>query len=301
MRYILKDFKNPPPILVGGRCVNQITQIINSQRGGDATYYNKKEVVDALNDLYKNKCGFCESRIHVVASENVEHYRPKAGVDPVDLVKGTTHIGYYWLANEWSNLLIACPKCNQKGHKGNRFPLRNPNSRISNHPVLLANGSADIAANNIRSSHIRNENALLLNPELTMQPEEHFNLQQDGRLENNNDSEYADYTIEVCKLNRDPLKKERKKIIDKIVSGINKQILEWTKDIDPLTEIQFRRQLNIIFDEIITRLYDDREYTFVAKMIIKNFETIILNQFEVEFQTVVLNQFTNYLKSNNVL
>jgi len=297
MRHITKDITAPPAALISTNCKRQLKNIIATKNGKKATYYHKKTVVAALNVLYKNKCGYCESRIHVVATENVEHYRPKGGIDEIDLVAGTNHVGYYWMGNEWSNLLIACPKCNQQGNKGNRFPLCVPATRVFNHPPLLASGEADLNATLYNSVHTSGEVPLLINPE-HRNPEPEFILKRDGELKPKDNSIFADKTIEVCDLNRQPLSTARQKIIDGIVNDINKQIKAWHNAIAPLTENQFRIQLDIIFGEILARLKDDRQYTFVAKMIVKNFESLVLIGIEKKFRPVILDQFNNFINSN---
>jgi 5-methylcytosine-specific restriction endonuclease McrA len=297
MRQITKDITAPPAALTSNNCKRQLKNIVATKKGKNSTYYHKKTVVNALNIFYKNKCGYCESRIHVVASENVEHYRPKAGVDEIDLVAGTNHIGYYWMANEWSNLLIACPKCNQQGNKGNRFPLQVPASRVYNHPALLASGEVDLVANRYNSPHIAGEVPLLINPE-HKDPIPEFLLKRNGDLDKKNNSVFAEKTIEVCDLNRQPLSTERQKIIDGITNKINRQIKEWKSNVDPLTDAQFKRQLEIIFSEIISRLKDEREYTFVAKMMIKYFDTLVLSGVETKFHETIQKHFNDFINSN---
>jgi uncharacterized protein (TIGR02646 family) len=88
----------------------------------DSTVYGASEVKQALLAMQADKCCFCESKITHIAYGDVEHFRPKAGWrqnsgDPL------TRPGYYWLAYEWSNLLLCCQLCNQR-FKGNLFPLR---------------------------------------------------------------------------------------------------------------------------------------------------------------------------------
>jgi len=56
---------------------------------------------------------------------DVEHFRPKGPV-----VK-ESHPGYWWLAYDWDNLLIAC-KVNNTVHKANNFPLLNGGIRAKN-------------------------------------------------------------------------------------------------------------------------------------------------------------------------
>src|SRR5262245_37503875 len=76
------------------------------------------------------KCGFCESPILETYPGDVEHYRPKSAIsalrDDVDalgqqrealagitgrLTDTVSSTGYYWLAYEWSNYLLACSVC----------------------------------------------------------------------------------------------------------------------------------------------------------------------------------------------
>ncbi len=68
-----------------------------------------------LKDQF-DKCCFCESKVAHIDAGDVEHYRPKGESkqtesDPVN------KLGYYWLAYEWDNLLIACQRCNRREEK----------------------------------------------------------------------------------------------------------------------------------------------------------------------------------------
>ena len=61
--------------------------------------YNHSEIKTVLRtETNGGKCMYCESPIAVVASEHIEHYRPKAI--------------YPHLTFEWNNLGLSCPKCN---------------------------------------------------------------------------------------------------------------------------------------------------------------------------------------------
>jgi hypothetical protein len=67
------------------------------------------------------------------ADNELDHYRPKAGV------RGNAdHPGYYWLAYDWRNLRLSCPYVNRRlsarrtgkvAGKGAYFPLLNPDER----------------------------------------------------------------------------------------------------------------------------------------------------------------------------
>lgn len=60
-----------------------------------------------------------------------------------------THIGYYWLAFDWTNLLLSCQSCNRvvrlRGPglgKGAQFPVAgfravNPNEEVNERPLLI--------------------------------------------------------------------------------------------------------------------------------------------------------------------
>jgi hypothetical protein len=70
-------------------------------------------------------------------ARDVEHFRPKNGVQQTDKEK-LKKPGYYWLAYEWSNLLLACDFCNRR-YKKNYFPLANPAQRAKNHHEPIEN------------------------------------------------------------------------------------------------------------------------------------------------------------------
>lgn len=86
---------------------------------------------------YFHKCAYCEGKFAATSDGDVEHFRPKGRVAG----KNPPTPGYYWLANDWDNLLLSCQHCNQgrvhilegdfrnaKGKRGkeDQFPLRAP-------------------------------------------------------------------------------------------------------------------------------------------------------------------------------
>lgn len=97
--------------------------------------YNDPRVKQQVRADQHDKCCYCEWK----PSDNygdVEHYRPKAGVQQT---RGDTleKPGYYWLAHEWCNLYFACIYCNQK-YKGNLFPLRYVAARARSHADMIS-------------------------------------------------------------------------------------------------------------------------------------------------------------------
>ncbi|CAN5904847.1 hypothetical protein BH23PLA1_BH23PLA1_19460 [soil metagenome] len=121
----------------------------------NARIYAAKSVKNALRKAQNGKCCFCESKFTHVSYGDVEHYRPKAGyqqkeADPLG------RPGYYWLAYEWSNLLLCCQICNQR-QKKNHFPLRRPSRRarchrddLSKEEPLLIHPAQDEPSKHIR-------------------------------------------------------------------------------------------------------------------------------------------------------
>lgn len=97
----------------------------------DRSLYAARSVKKALLSAQHDKCCFCESKISHISHGDIEHFRPKGGwrQRPAGKLKRP---GYYWLAYEWSNLLVSCELCNQR-YKENLFPLSNPRSRARDH------------------------------------------------------------------------------------------------------------------------------------------------------------------------
>ncbi len=96
----------------------------------DSNIYSHETVKEELKKIQHDKCCYCESKIPHVAYPEVEHFRPKGGCKQ-KAGENVKSPGYYWLAYEWSNLLLACPVCNRK--KGAYFPLEDPAERAWDH------------------------------------------------------------------------------------------------------------------------------------------------------------------------
>ena len=70
--------------------------------------YSQFEVKQALIDAFSGKCAYCEVPIQSNQPGDIEHFRPKGGVE------GTDHPGYWNLAMSWENLLLSCNSCNRR-------------------------------------------------------------------------------------------------------------------------------------------------------------------------------------------
>ncbi|HII91194.1 MAG TPA: hypothetical protein HA262_03245 [Methanosarcina sp.] len=95
----------------------------------DSNIYGNRIWRSQLLEDQHNKCCFCESRFLHVSAGDVEHFRPKGGYKQ-SVSDSLQKPGYYWLAYEWDNLLIACENCNRI-EKKNLFPLLNPENRAT--------------------------------------------------------------------------------------------------------------------------------------------------------------------------
>lgn len=96
----------------------------------DSAVYGDSSVKDVLLRAQNAKCAFCEQRVHECKYVDVEHFRPKGEVRQ-SRASAALDRGYWWLAYEWSNLLLACEHCNSD-HKSTLFPLANPAQRARN-------------------------------------------------------------------------------------------------------------------------------------------------------------------------
>jgi hypothetical protein len=108
--------------------------IITAYKLGEAISFNGAIWTELkewlLENVFAEKCAYCEVKISPGFFGDGEHYRPKGNVTVVDgtgkrkvvsLQDGNRHPGYYWLAYDWRNLLPACSKCNNT--KSDQFPV----------------------------------------------------------------------------------------------------------------------------------------------------------------------------------
>lgn len=103
----------------------------------DGKIYGAADVRKELRKVHFGKCAFCESLLPQTTAGHVEHFRPKGEVQQ-DVSEPLLQPGYYWLAYDWSNLLLACEWCNSRA-KRRLFPLSDPSKRARNHKAKLAN------------------------------------------------------------------------------------------------------------------------------------------------------------------
>lgn len=117
---VKKSSKNCPQILKTKGAAETAANIRFISKGQKNkvrfNYYNHTDVVTALETIFNKKCAYCEAKYAAVSPADIEHFRPKSRTIKKG-AKKEKFIGYYWLANDWENLLVSCPNCNRpKGH-----------------------------------------------------------------------------------------------------------------------------------------------------------------------------------------
>ena len=265
---VSKDYQNVPRGLSSDRAKQALELLLAAQNGQDAkgSVYRHKTVLEELAAIYHGKCAYCEGKAPAWAPSQVEHYRPKAGVfeDP-------NHPGYYWLAYEWSNLLLSCPTCNNA--KSKRFPTAS--KRVAQPQKKSEEWACD-------SQSLSQENALLLNPEIDT-PQDHLIFSNEGELSARGGSARGKATIEICKLNRDKLLEERWQLVYQLRQSLTKQALAAFKLKDDLANCPpkiLHKLLKLAFSGLLTELKagtkPDQRYSMFMGHLFQNFEEAVI-------------------------
>jgi uncharacterized protein (TIGR02646 family) len=146
-------------------------------------HYGHAQVRAALESVFGSKCAYCETEVRASGPQHIEHYRPQSV--------------YPGLAYSWENLLLACAACNVT-HKSDRFPVG-------------PTGNTPEESRRAPCSRDDTDDALLLNP-CRDRPEQHLTF-RNGYVVTVNRSRRGHITRRVCGLNREPLVKDRRKVL----------------------------------------------------------------------------------------
>jgi uncharacterized protein (TIGR02646 family) len=238
-----KNHNNPPPILKGKSCREYIQDLLEGPRGQKFNnyYYAHETVRENLYSLYHDKCAYCESDTRATAESRIDHYRPKKEVK-----EEPQHPGYYWLANEWSNLIPACEKCNNS--KSSFFPIDTEKGKRVMGPVFDDKGNLDCLA---VSKIYRDEKPLIIHPEID-EPEKHIIFLPNGSVKEI--TKRGHWTIKICNLNRVELVLKRKKIIEDL-----------------------RRQLEDLIDTLVEHKNSKNAKELITTLLYKLFQRILNN------------------------
>jgi len=231
----------------------------------DFKRYREIPVVQALNSLFNGKCAYCESAYIAVDALDVEHFRPKAGVD-----EAPNHPGYWWLAADWTNLLPSCPPCNQRRKQAEfqlgmsfeeieRALLSKPSStsgKANAFPVLGNNWVTAVDAD------LSVEDPLLINP-CERDPDDYMewvfdrDLQQPiwkadpvvpflrPKLVNGGDDPHGEASIKIFGLNRVGVVKSRVQQI-KVLQGACPPILDVLDDLGDEPDATTARAIKLL-------------------------------------------------------
>jgi len=244
----------------------------------------RNSILLELKKVYHNKCGYCETEESAGAPWQVEHYRPKAKV-----TEDADHKGYYWIAYEWSNLLLSCAICNNK--KRNRFPIKG--TRITN-PVLTASGLPDDDSRLANSDFFQNEKALLLHPEIDT-VEDFFIFKPDGEIEALDSSLRALETIKICDLNRSDLVFRRLRVLNKLFDAIQKELRELEDG--KITIDRARHAIKRRFEELHQLQQPENQYSRFAFFMYTKFEQFFTERLPFKQQKAVRKLFQLFLNN----
>lgn len=202
----------------------------------------REYLVNAAN----GKCAYCESRIGISASADVDHFRPKGGSTGFNNEYSSDH--YFWLAYDWENLVPSCQICSRS--KRNSFPIKEGHKRVA----LLATGT-----------ELELEQRLLIDP-FKDDPKKAFKFLHDGTVSALNEQGAA--TIKVLALNRPPLIVARRAAGEKFLGDLARYTGEIPREernqlsvkIDNIFSEHSREEYSALLRSIFNKWYESNKY-----------------------------------------
>ncbi|RBQ06717.1 hypothetical protein [Pedobacter miscanthi] len=206
--------------------------------------YRDPELKEELKKVFV-KCAYCESIYDQSADGDIEHFRPKGRVNE----KNPQSPGYYWLANDWDNLLLSCQHCNQRrlhlldgddlispAGKMDQFPLSDDTKRVHRHGESLQD-----------EEQVR----LLINPcDLTENPEDHFEY-EDTKTAMIPLSDRAKISLAVYALRRPKLvraRNEKQQFLFKQIDVVRRELSRYNRSPDEEQKAILDQELdNLLF------------------------------------------------------
>jgi len=175
---------------------------------------------DQLSLAQRRKCAFCEGFAIGQGFGDVEHYAPKAEIEALDDTDPTTwgverdnlanvlgrkpkpvsETGYWWLAYDWDNYILACTICNQQWKRA-IFPIKEPRA--------AAPTRGDV------------ETTFILHPFRGPAPRDHLEYGSLGEISPRNNSDFGRETIRTLGLDRPSLREQRRAVASKIHKKID--------------------------------------------------------------------------------
>ncbi len=233
-------------------------------------YYAAPEVTTQLKALYHSKCAFCETNTAAGAALQVDHYRPKK-----QLQDDPNHLGYYWLGYEWTNLILACQKCNRA--KSNHFPIAGKR---------VWEPQANPKEWKLQSTSFLAEQPLLLNPEYDAVAD-YFEFNANGEIHpvqhDSGSATKSETTIALCNLNREDLVIARKTCLDNLLYRGILPILKLVQDYQQKFPDKFQSEednfwqeaCQIIQDHLFQSQTPEAPYTLFMRYAVSQLEDFI--------------------------
>lgn len=292
----IKDFANPPAILQDALrlAVQSDAETRFDGKLFKSSHYRPREVIFLLKAYSLGKltfdpntefakCFYCESTSEVVASLQVEHYRPKAATHDNNRRSIPGTFGYYWLGVEWTNLILSCPKCNGSGAKGNVFTTKNRNEFIGT-SLNVAKTGFDRAKSRADLSPLKDEQPDLLHPEID---NSYKYLKFNSLGDISHKLSRGKRTIEICKLDRRPLTIARYQVIKQFQDSFL-EIVEYERN-----GMINQSQLVSFFIPKCAQLRNnykrEKPYTLLSRYMIEEFEDF--------FVSIIPNPYKSYLRT----
>ena len=295
----IKNFSSSPVSLQNGTNLTAQIQAENNLDGDEikSSHYRTGEVLRLLKayslgqktideSTQLAKCYYCESTSEQVAALQVEHYRPKKAIhDNNRQIIASTH-GYYWLGLEWSNLILACSKCNGRGAKGNIFTI---SARyIEKDTSMSATKTAFDRSNCIADEkHLKSEKPDLLHPEVD-NSYAYLKFNEFGEIKSK--LRRGERTIEICKLDRDTLNIPRHTLI----KGFQNSILE-------IVEFEEKGMIRTLAEtesffykrcvQLRKRVNKELPYTLLARYMVEEFESFFLDKVPAKYKPLLRKAF----------
>jgi hypothetical protein len=194
---------------------------------------------DKLSLAQHRKCAFCEGFAIGQGFGDVEHYSPKAEIEALDdndpsswgvekdnlanvegrRPKPVSETGYWWLAYEWDNYILACAICNQQWKRA-IFPI--------------AEARTGPPKPNDPETHY------ILHPFRGPAPKDHLVYGLLGEIEPRNNSQFGRETIRTLGLDRPSLREQRRALASKV-----------HKKIDGLANASIERRRELLGDLLL--------------------------------------------------
>lgn len=165
----------------------------------------RMQIIDELKIQFNGKCAYCESPIGKSEAGLIDHFRPTHEAKDLDKSFFADH--YWWIAYDWKNLYLSCEECSK--YKSSWFPIEGVRARLK-----------------APWKELLKEKKLLIDP-CTDEPSLHCEYTRDGRMMAK--SKMGEVTIELLKLNRARLIRQRKEAVDTLELTLNRLNRLWLK------------------------------------------------------------------------